>query len=299
MKHLFIINPVAGKKNPTDFITQELERIGSDLDYEIYVTQQSGDAYDYVKKSVATKTQPLRIYACGGDGTLNEVVNGAMGVSDVSVACYPSGSGNDFAKNFGSLEDFMDLSRLIHGTTQLVDAMKVNDRYTINICNLGFDAFVADNMIKFKNKPLVSGKMAYQLAILYSLLFRMKHQCHVRVDDQVVFDAHLLLCSIANGVCYGGGYYCAPRAKVDDGLLDFCLVKSLSRLTFIGLIDKYKKGLHLEDPKIQKYIQFSNAKMVEIESNHDILYCMDGEVARAKKIHIEIVPKSIYFVIPR
>jgi YegS/Rv2252/BmrU family lipid kinase len=299
MNHIFIINPKAGKRDVTNYLLKELKRFTGEIKYTVYITSGVNDAYEYARRYCQENDQETRFYVCGGDGTLNEVINGVISHPNISVACYPSGSGNDFIKNFGKAEDFLNFGALINGEEKLVDVLKVNERYTINICNLGFDAFVADRMIKFKNKPFISGKTAYTVALISSLMANMKHHCLVKVDDEVVYDDEILLCAIANGVCYGGGYYCAPLAKVDDGLIDFCLVKTLSRIKFISMVKKYKLGKHLDDPKIMKNLIYKQCKKIEISSPKEFMYCMDGEVAKSNKISIELVKNQIKFVIPK
>lgn len=298
MKHIFVVNPVAGKKDITTELIQTLEN-KLKKDYSIYVTSCPNDAKEYVQNVCRNLTEDTVFYACGGDGTLNEVVNGTIGSKHAYVTCFPTGSGNDFIKVFGKKEDFLDLDALFAGEVVLVDTIKVNDRYTLNICNLGFDAFVADNFQKFKNKPLISGKTAYSLSVLYSLLFNMKTDCKISVDDKVISNDKILLSSFANGICYGGGFYCSPKAKIDDSLIDICVVTTMSRFKFLKMVKKYKAGKHLDDPKIMRYITYLRGKKVEVKAKKDIIYCIDGEVLHDKKIDISIYSQNIKFIIPK
>ncbi len=299
MKHVFIINPKAGKKDITPTIMDYLTKKGSEFSWETYITTGVNDAYNFTKQYLQQHSQEeIRFYVCGGDGTLNEVVNGLVSYPKVSVACYPSGSGNDFIKNFGTHQDFINLDKLICGYEREVDLLKVNNRYTINICNLGFDAVAADNMSKFKKKKGVSGKMAYTLGVLYSLLHSIKSQGKIYIDDVPIDLNEFLLCTIANGICYGGGYYCAPNAQIDDGLLDITVVKPLSRIKFMSIINIYKKGQHLNHKKVRPLLTYQRGKKVEIISNKSLIYCMDGEIAYDEKLTIEVYPKAIKFVIP-
>lgn len=299
MKHIFIINPKAGQKDMTEYIQSQLKKFVDKIDYEIYVTKGINDALEFTKDYCQTHDGALRFYACGGDGTLNEVVNGLIDFPNASIACYPIGSGNDFIKNFGTHEDFLNLNNLILGKDQLVDVFQVNDRYTINICNFGFDAVVADNMVKFKTKWRVKGKTAYNLAVFYSLLFKTKHECKITVDGKVMHNGKLLLCAVANGMCYGGGYYCAPLAKYDDGLLDINIVRTMSRFQFVSMIGKYKRGQHLDDKRISKYITYLQGKTLDIEAPNGVIYCIDGEVSQSAKMHMQVHPKMVRFVVPK
>lgn len=299
MRHIFIVNPKSGKKDSTKYIKDFLEENYKDLDYEVYNTTSVGDATNYVKKLCEEKTDSLTFYACGGDGTLNEVVNGIYGTEDVYVSAYPCGSGNDFIKIFGKENHFKDLNNIIKGTSKKIDVLKVNDRLTVNMCNIGFDAAVAYNMIKFKKLPLVNGKGAYNLSLIYSLIFNMKHKCKVYMDDEQVFDGKVLLSAVGNGLCCGGGYYCLPYANIEDGLMDAVMVRKISRFTFIGMVGKYKKGTYLEDQKYNKILKFKQCTSYSLEAEKDITYCLDGECFKEKKINISIIKKAINFIVPR
>ena len=299
MKHIFIINPKSGKKDSTQFIQKYLEENHSELHYEIYNTKHIGDAIEYVKEQCKNKTEPITFYACGGDGTLNEVVNGVYGFEDVYLTVFPCGSGNDFVKVFGKENYFKDLSSLINGNIKKIDVLEVNGRYSLNMVNLGFDGAVAYNMIKFKRWPLVTGKGAYNIALVYSLICKMKHKCKILIDEQEVFNGNMLLTAVGNGLCCGGGYYCLPKANVVDGLIDMVYVKTISRFKFIGLVGKYKDGTYLGDPKYDKYMKYVNCKKVQLVAQKPIAYSVDGECFMEKEININMHHKAINFIVPK
>ena len=158
----------------------------------------------------------------------------------------------------------MLLSNIINGENKKIDVLKVNNRYTINMCNLGFDASVAYKMHVFRKWPLVSGKGAYNLALVFSLIFKMKHKCQIDIDGEEVFNGKMLLTAIGNGLCCGGGYYCLPRADVSDGVMDAVFIKKISRLTFIKLVKKYKNGTYVDDPKYDKFVTYIFILLIEI-----------------------------------
>lgn len=298
MKHIFIINPKSGKKDSTQYIQNYLKENFEDLNYEIYNTKHVGDAIDFVREKCQNKTEPITFYACGGDGTLNEVANGVYGYDDVYLTVYPCGSGNDFVKVFGKENHFKDLSKLINGKSRKIDILEVNGRYSLNMVNLGFDGSVAYNMIKFKRWPLVSGKGAYNIALVYSLIFKMKHKCKIFIDDKEVFDGKMLLTAVGNGLCCGGGYYCLPKANVEDGLIDMVYVKTISRFKFIGLVGKYKDGSYLGVPKYDKYMKYANCKKVKLVAQKPIAYSIDGECFMEKEINIDMHQSAINFIVP-
>ena len=297
MKHIFIVNPKAGKVDHTDIVREHLQKYDGKLDYYIYYTKGPKDATNYVKECLKHTNDYLRFYSCGGDGTLNEVINGAVGFDNCEVACYAIGSGNDFVKALGNMDDYKDLDKIINASAKEIDVMKYGGNYSLNICNFGLDAWAAVKMSKYKTWPLVSGKMAYNLGVIYSVLFKMKHNMKVEVDGEVLYDGNALLCSIANGICYGGGYYCAPKAKLDDGELDVCLVKEVSIFTLARLIGLYKAGKHLDSPKFKKYIYYKKGKNITVSSNKPIMFCNDGEVQTVEKLELSVVENALKFVI--
>jgi diacylglycerol kinase (ATP) len=188
MKHVFVINPAAGKQDSSQEVTEYLQT-RNDIDWEIYRTTDSEDAIGYIKNWGAEHpNEKVRFYACGGDGTLNEVVCGAVGNPNASVTIYPCGSGNDYIKYYGGEEVFSDIGALIDAVDTEVDLMRVGDRYSINVTNFGFDTKVAQSMTKYRRTKFLSGKRAYFAGIVTALITGMKNQCTVYVDDEKISD---------------------------------------------------------------------------------------------------------------
>jgi len=297
MKHIFIINPAAGKKNITQKLTEKIAKIFKKEEYEIYVTKAQLDAKRFVNEyCLSHQDEHLRFYSCGGDGTLNEVINGAYGFSNVSIGCFPSGSGNDFIKYFAPKDDFLDIEKLINGKEVDIDLLQINDRFVVNIFNIGFDANVAERMIRYKKLPFISGKGAYILGVIVSFFHKLTTKMQVFVDDNLLYDGDAVLSAVANAICYGGGFYCAPKAKVDDGLLDVVLVKKVSHLKFLRFIKHFKNGTHLEEPKLKDTIIYKQGKVVRIITPKIVSYAIDGEMCKTSDITIRVVPKAIKFI---
>ena len=142
MKHLFIINPHAGKYDRSHEIREKVARVmeGRGKDYEILVTQYAGHGREEVRRA-AELGEPLRVYACGGDGTLNECVVGAAGAPNAAVTHYPTGSGNDFIRMFGpDTCRFHDLEALLDAPQESLDLIDCNGHLALNVCSVGFDA---------------------------------------------------------------------------------------------------------------------------------------------------------------
>lgn len=299
MKHVIIINPKAGVKNNLDEINKTIEDSFKDLSYEIYYTKCKNDATEFVKKYLEKTKEEVRFYSCGGDGTLNEIANGIVGFENASLACYPIGSGNDFVKYFGKVTDFLNFKSLINGISQKIDLLKFNNRLIVNILNIGLDANVVVYQRKFKKIPLISGKGAYNLGVVWAVLHRIANKCKLYIDNKLIYDGKMTLCAICNAKCYGGGYYCAPLAQVNDGLIDVCMVKKVSRITFTKLVKDYKQGKHLESEGCKPYIIYKQGKKVNLKLDKNLYYSIDGETEKSKDISVEIIPAALSFVVPK
>ena len=297
MKHLFIINPAAGKYDKTGEFTQ-LIREACDkrcLAYEILVSRAPGDCTKIARAAAATG-DPVRIYACGGDGTLNEVVNGATGFRNAAVTHFPGGSGNDFIKIFSEPGAFKDLNRLLDGDIATFDLIRCQrDHYALNVCSVGFDARIGTAVSKYKRLPLVSGSGAYILSTGVNLIKGIHKHYVVEIDGEEFDGSQTLIC-VANGRWYGGGFNPVPEAQPDDGLLDVLLVKAVSRATVAGVIGKYKAGRHTELPDIIRYFR---CKKVVIHCDNKSEINMDGELLMGKDITFEVVPNAIRFFYPK
>ena len=187
------------------------------------MSRQPGDC-TAITREAAASGEEYRIYACGGDGTLNEVVCGAAGAANVAVTHWPCGSGNDFIKNFNEPPAFFELSRLLDAEETLLDLIQVGEDYSLSICSMGIDARIGTEIQKYKRLPLVSGKGAYNLSTVVNLIKGIHRHYAVEINGETIDDRFTLIC-ICNGRFYGGGYQPIPEARPDDGRLDVLLVK--------------------------------------------------------------------------
>ena len=172
MHHYFIINPAAGQGKAAKLVPAIREYMeGEGLPFTIYQTKGVGDAMAYVR--YMAKKGPARFYACGGDGTLNEVVNGLKKFPQCQVALIPAGTGNDFLRNFTNMENFQDIAAQVAGEAVAIDVLQVNGRRVVNMTNTGFDSAVVAQVAKLKKIPFVAGPLAYVLAVAVLLARRV------------------------------------------------------------------------------------------------------------------------------
>lgn len=296
MKHLFIVNPVAGGKDRTQEITSKvaLAFSGREDDFEVYVTKFPLDATEKIKRDAQTG-ETLRVYACGGDGTLNECVNGAAGFPNAAVTHFPYGTGNDFIKAFGSEKSrFFDLSELIDGEVRPIDLISCNGRLSVNICSVGIDARIGTSVHKYSHLPIVGGKGGYIVSTVANLVKGITRPMRVRCANRE-FDGELSLVCACNGTCYGGSFNPVPSARVDDGLIDFLVVKAVSRLTFALVVGSYARGQFRKYPE---YISHLRATEMEIESDEEMVVNIDGEAIYANKVCFELIPGGVNFIFP-
>ena len=308
MKTVFIVNPKAGKKNNIEKLVERINNARDELsaDVEIYMTKSVGDATEFVKE-FCQKHGKARFIACGGDGTLNEVLGGAFDCDGAEVGVMPFGTGNDFVKNFDA--DFSDIGAQIVSDSEKCDIIKYraldadgNSRvgYCANMFNIGFDCNVADTMSEMKKKPFVSGSLAYFLAIFATLVKKKGADLEIEIDGKKIHKGKLLLTSIANGCFCGGGIKSNPCACVHDGCMNVNIINNVSRLKFISLLPSYMKGTHMKKKGIEKVItNVGCEKMTIIPNGGTMRICVDGEILSAGETTFEILHDGFSFVLPK
>ena len=304
MKNFFIINKIAGKGNGEEIVKKQLSALDAEFkqqhEWICLVTTRPNEAIQLVKSLCKTYiNEEINIFACGGDGTCFEIANGLVGHTNVHMGVIPVGSCNDFLKSFPEY-DFLSIKKQLLGTNHLIDILKVDNEYAMNVANFGFDAKSNFDQVKYRQR-FKSIKKAYNFALLKNILSpKLGDYIQVKVDGEVIFDGKALLLSVANAMYYGGGYKCSPLAKVDDGILDVVVVKKIFPLTFLRLVNYYKRGEHLTNPRFAKMLVYQTGKNVEIiASKKDIYGCLDGETRIRNHFQVSIIAKGVSFILPK
>lgn len=296
MRYVFYVNPTAGKGKEQQGIIDSIKKYFSEKseNFKIHITKAQGDAKRSAKREAETGDK-IRMFACGGEGTVFEVLNGIVGHSNVELGVIPCGSANDFLKFFESRDNFLDIDEQLDGETVEMDLIKAGDNYCLNGCSVGMDAIVARDMSLFKKWPLVSGSLAYNLAIVKTFLGKLGITADISVNGEAPKRKTCLFAVVANAPYYGGGFKGAPEAIPYDNKLDFTLVDNISKLKILKFLGIYKRGEH----KKLDCCTLKNCESMEFWSDKPIPVNLDGEIIETKSMKFELVKKAVKFVIPR
>ena len=299
MKHIFIINPHAGKRDQTSRIYEMADHLreAHGLTCACMLTDRPGGAADMARK-LAETGEELRLYACGGDGTISEVANGIAGFSNAAMTAIPTGTGNDFLKNFGpDMEKFQDAENLWAEEVFPLDLIACNGRLCLTIACNGIDARIADSVHQYGNSPLLHGRNSYLASVAVNFLFKpIGRHWKVWLDDEALEDDFALV-SMCNGRYYGGGSMPVPEARMNDGVLHTVLIKNIPKATFARLFAPYSAGEYRKLP--QELIRVSTARQVRIQAEEDIVTCLDGECFRSREVVMGLADKRLRFFGPK
>jgi diacylglycerol kinase family enzyme len=320
MKHVFLINPVAGQgKASVEVLPGIVAAVKEkNVDYEIHRTVNAGDALRYVQARCGENPgEDLRFYACGGDGTMNEVLNGLYGCPRAQLAVIPAGTGNDFVRNFSNWKRFRDIGRQIDGHPVPVDVIRyelidgggdAKDRgngkafaatgYALNMFNVGFDAEVVAKTAKLKEKPFLSGTPAYVAGVGAVLARLKKPKMTVEVDGAEVASGDFLLAAAANGRFSGGGFDGSPLSVTDDGEMDVTIVKSVTRRFFLSIVKNYHDGTHMGHPRLDGVLTHYRCREAIFRPEGQMVMAKDGETSVVGAVKFTIKPRAIRLSLP-
>ena len=297
MRHLFILNPAAGRRDQTQAVAQDIARVfsGRGIPFTTAVTRQPGHGTLLVRQAAQESAEPLRVYACGGDGTLNEAVNGAAGFDHVAVTNFPGGSGNDFIRLFDRPDAFRSLENFLDCEESRFDLIACGDRYSLNVCSIGIDARIGTSIGRYKRLPLLSGSGAYILSTAVNLIKGVHRHYQIQLGDQC-FDGEKTMICVANGQYYGGGFHPVPEADPSDGLLDVLLVNAVSRLQVAAIIGKYKNGQYAQYPDL---ISHFRCPQVTVHCDTPSEINLDGELLWGRDVTFRACRQALRFFYPR
>jgi len=293
MRLKIILNPAAEKGDAEKAIWPRAEKYFKErkIAYDLDRTFVPGHGTILAKKAVEDGFDT--IVSVGGDGSASDIVNGIVG-SGVTFGIIPAGVGNDFVKMIGlSIKNTEEAcNTILEGHTKKVDLGVVNEKYFLNMVGIGFDGEVAE--AKTRSAKYVRGFYAYLIQIFPLLFTYQPKQVRIQMDG-ITIDASILLLTIGNGRYSGGGFKMTPKAEIDDGLLDICLVNYPGKLNVLLNISKVPKGEHLSLP----FTTYFRAKELTVESENQMVAHVDGEVVKEHKFHLKILPQALKLLVKK
>lgn len=305
MKHVFILNPAAGKGGEVEPLK---ERIGAEcarlgVEHYIHVTDKPGDATDFILRECAEGGRffgdTCRFYACGGDGTISEVLDGTARVDGAEVGVIPIGTGNDFCRSCTPRELYFDIEAQVCGKAVPLDAVKYNGRYSANMINIGFDCEVVKDVARIKRKSWVPGGLAYVMGVVRTLVRKPGAAFMLSIDGGEPERCELLLCAIANGPYCGGGFDALPMADLSDGRVNIIKIKNVSRIKFLSLVKNYKDGTLPQSRRADGLREYVSCSHAVFEFDRMQAVCVDGEIREMERLEIDVEPGRFRFSVPR
>ena len=293
MTKLFLISSTEGATEYY-FSKKQIEDIykkyGREDEIIVKETRYRGHLEEIVRSFLASSYKDKLIICLGGDGTINEVVNICLG-HDVAVGLIPTGTGNDFAKNFDyenfKIADTFDIS------IRPIDLIKVNGKYCVNVTSLGFDTEVLKTAYDYLDKDKSLGKRAYIKAVGDRVKNLTYQDLYINLtlanDTTIDLSDEFLISAICNGGYYGSGFNPAPDAKIDDGIINFVTARKFPKWQLLPLILKYKQGKHQSSKYLDEYL----IKSGQIKSAKDFLSNIDGEIFSTNSLDFEIKVNAI------
>lgn len=290
MSILFIVNPAAGKGKASELVPRIKKTCEENkIAYELRFTSAPGDGTSIAAS--ASREGFERIVAVGGDGTVNEVLNGIVGTSS-ALGVIPGGSGNDFIR---SINEDKEIEKIIYdniyGRITKSDIGICNEKYFINVASSGFDAHVVIETINLKK--IFSGSFAYIAALIKTIFTYRGSKINIKIDDSE-FNENTLLIAVANGRYYGGGMLPAPEAKINDGLFHICHIKQVGKLKMLALFPRFMKGKHGDIREVSMF----TGRNIRIEADKELPVNVDGETFFSRQISFEIIPGGINIIVP-
>ncbi len=226
-------------------------------------------------------------WVIGGDGTMNYFINKYPNCK-LPIVLFSGGTGNDFAwKLYGDISVEKQFESILSATPKPIDAAQVNDKLYINCLGIGFDGEILQSM---KSIRLIGGHFGYLLAVIYKIFFFKAHTIKIQIGDESWHDK-FLLALVVNSSRAGGGFFIAPPAELNDGLLNMVLSKNISILKRLWYLPVIQKGKHLHLP----FIIHRLAKNISITCEKELPIQVDGELIYAKEIEIKVLPKQFLF----
>ncbi len=313
MRYAFIVNPASGQGKHDEGIAAEIDELikgNPNRDIKLYHTRGRNDASylaGLLAEEAAMKKDEIVIFACGGDGTVQEVANGIYGHENAILGVVPVGSGNDLVRQLGhgknSSVRYRKLPEHFDGMVTRMDLIRMSwiekgeerSHLIANGINIGFDGNTAILAHKLKKLPLISGSGSYLIAVAVNLAGKKGQKLRITADGKNFHTGSLLLATAANGGFCGGGIQSCPNADLFNGKIELLAVRDIPRRQFVALFPKYRSGKLFSIKGIEEITSYTQAENIIIEPmmGQTMKFVGDGEIFETGSLRIEIVPRAI------
>ena len=301
MIYHFILNPKSGKKRRYRHLEDTIKKACAikNIECKIHHTYKLGDVAEYIAENAKATDEKQRFIAIGGDGTLNTLVNSAPENPNVEFGVIPAGTGNDYIRNFTKKKAFTDINAQIEGEAIAVDLIKCNERYSINMINVGLDCEVAKEADRLKKLWFIPVSLSYIAGLVVMAFRKIGTKMKITYGDGTLRDKIFTLTAIGKGKFCGGGFCALPTANLDDGKLHVISIDKITLAKFLSLVVPYKLGKHLKSKRAMKVIKYNTAESLKLDFDNDISVCIDGEIFDAKSIELSVRRAAAHFVVPK
>lgn len=304
MNHLFIINPQCGQKNHATTLKKKIDTIHTVMQprnepYFIEQTSAPLDAQSIARRYCEQSTDPLRIYVYGGDGTLNEVINGVSGFDHVAVSLIPCGKNNNFIKVFGSSSSrFAELTNLLDSPQLALDLIDCNGRLGCNVASIGVDVALIAAEKRNRHRTRFRKHLHALRSLCKVILHTPPTAYHVTLDSLHLEDSFSLITCL-NGRCYGNEFTPISSTTPNDHLLNFVLMKRAPRLQLIALLYQYFYGSRDYASETPTFFVLHQGYSLEVSSQTPMTAQLDGELLSDTRFCFRLSDKKLNFFYPR
>lgn len=301
MRHIFIVNPVAANVDKSEEIRTEVELLSKEMGFEylFFIVEYEGHEAIIISKICdAFRGEPVRIYACGGSGTFQRILDAAKRFRNVELACYPCGFTNDLLKCFRDSSSFYVLRNLIEGVPMELDAAEFGGRLFCNALSIGMTARVIGDIDSYSFISKFNRNFPYWFSSIVDVFTKHSNDYQIEIDG-VDYSGKYLLVSAFNGCVYGGNISPARNATPNDGYMDFVLFKAVKYLDTLMCIKAFCAG---DAEKLGDRMKLIRGKTMKIMQRNGLeMTCnIDGEIYKTSGItDISVKEKALKLIVPQ
>ncbi|WP_134683591.1 diacylglycerol/lipid kinase family protein [Brevibacillus migulae] len=298
----FVVNPAAGNgrgKRAWEKVRREL--IKEKVEYQARITEKSGEARQLTQE-LLRQGHLEKIVAIGGDGTLNEVVNGLVDSgADCLLGHIPAGSGNDFARAYHLPMEPVAAWKCIEAGEgeKTIDLLMMNDRVAVNAIGAGFDGKIAKTANEASYKKMCNqvglGKLAYIISMLRVLFSYRPCDLTLTIEDELHECKQAWMIVVSNIANYGGGMQICPHAVSDDGRAEVCVISNISRWQLLRAFPKIFTGEHTSHPAVRFY----HGRSIRVESEDSLDVHADGEAIAKTPVTVALLANRLRIIANR